>query len=76
MSSREKLIELLKEKGIDNAEYITNYLIANGVVIQEDGWWTHPTPYGPFYCSVCNCVEDKPLKYCPNCGANMRIGRR
>lgn len=76
MSSREKIIELLKEKGIDNAEYIANYLVANGAVIQEDGWWASPTPYGSTYCSVCGYVPDENTKYCPNCGANMRIGRR
>lgn len=84
MSSREILIGLLKEKGIDNAEYIANYLVANSVAIQRHGWWITPTTingraFNVPHCSVCDgipCGVDENTKYCPNCGSDMSTERR
>lgn len=76
MSSREILVELLKAKNINNAEYIANYLVANGATIQRHGWWITPASYSSVLCSVCGCVSDKNTKYCPNCGADMSTERR
>lgn len=87
MSVREKLIELLAPTSLEfeEAEYLADYLVKNGVTIQECGYWVSLTDCANagVYCSVCNkkvykedyawCNRKNKLRsdYCPHCGAKM-----
>ena len=92
MDVREKLVELLTEfYGCDPMYYdvdalaIADYLIANGVTVQECGYWVSATDCANagVYCSVCHkkvykedyawCNRKNKLRsdYCPHCGAKM-----
>lgn len=90
MSIRERLIELLAPTSLEfeEAEYLADYLIKNGVTVQERGNWVTLTDCSNegVYCSVCHkkvyrhdyalCSRKNKLrsKYCPNCGAKMDVG--
>ena len=68
-----------------NARNIADHLIANGVTVQESGYWVSLTDCANagVYCSVCHkkvykedyawCNRKNKLRsdYCPNCGAKM-----
>ena len=69
MADREKLVELLDDmqrsgtgyfgNAIENKK-IADYLIANGVTVQEYGEWVHPKEYvvsNDFLCSKCGHRE-------------------
>ena len=89
MDVREKLVELLEVdlSGSDGyePELIADYLIANGVTVQERGYWASLTDCANagVYCSVCNkkiykedyarCNRKNKLRsaYCPHCGSKM-----
>ena len=87
MSIREKLIELLAPTSLEfeEAEYLADYLVKNGVTVQERGYWVSLTDCANagVYCSVCHkkvykedyvqCNRKNKLRsnYCPNCGAKM-----
>ena len=92
MDVREKLVELLAEfYGVDpmyhgvDANALADHLIANGVTVQERGYWVSLTDCANagVYCSVCHkkiykedyarCNRKNKLRsaYCPNCGAKM-----
>ena len=98
MDVREKLIELLREAPynifgnklgnyyFDSClELIADHLIANGVMVQECGYWVSLTDCANagVYCSVCHkkvykedyawCNRKNKLRsdYCPHCGAKM-----
>ena len=94
MDVREKLVELLKEAFFDYNHgkgdgYIpknfADHLIANGVTVQECGYWVSVTDCANagVYCSVCHkkvykedyawCNRKNKLRsdYCPHCGARM-----
>ncbi len=92
MDVREKLVELLAEfYGVDpmyhgvDANALSGHLIANGVTVQERGYWASLTDCANagVYCSVCHkkvyktdyawCNRKNKLRsaYCPNCGAKM-----
>ena len=86
MSVREKLIELLAPTSLEfeEAEYLADYLVKNGITVQECGYWVSLTDCANagVYCSVCHknvYKEDyswcnrKKLRsdYCPHCGAKM-----
>ena len=98
MDVREKLVELLREAPynifgnklgnyyFDSClELIADHLIANGVTVQEHGYWVSLTDCANagVYCSVCHkkvykedyawCNRKNKLRsdYCPNCGAKM-----
>ena len=97
MDVREKLVELIKEgirkglraRGDDRLDYsfedVADYLISNGVTVQECGYWVSLTDCANagVYCSVCNkkvykedyawCNRKNKLRsdYCPHCGAKM-----
>ena len=94
MDVREKLIELLNEAFFDYNHgkgdgYIprnfADHLIANGVTVQECGYWVSLTDCANagVYCSVCHkkvykedyawCNRKNKLRsdYCPHCGAKM-----
>ena len=89
MDIKEKLVELLD--GMFNGEYCidkteaADFLIANGVTVQECGYWVSLTDCANagVYCSVCHkkvykedyawCNRKNKLRsnYCPHCGAKM-----
>lgn len=92
MDVREKLVELLTGfYGCDPMYYdvdvlaIADYLVANGVTVQECGYWVSLTDCANagVYCSVCHkkvykedyawCNRKNKLRsdYCPHCGAKM-----
>ena len=92
MDVREKLVELLTNSPqLDVLDWTTgweeaaNYLIANGVTVQECGHWISLTECANagVYCSVCHkkvykedyawCNRKNKLRsdYCPHCGAKM-----
>ena len=87
MSIREKLIELLAPTSLEfeEAEYLADYLVKNGVTVQEFGHWVSLTDCANagVYCSVCHkkvykedyawCNRKNKLRsdYCPHCGAKM-----
>ena len=91
MDVREKLVELIESArywGSNTSEEIADHLIANGVTVQECGYWVSLTDCANtgIYCSVCNkkvykedyawCNRKNKLRsaYCPNCGAKMDGG--
>lgn len=85
---KEKLVNLLDQFVYDdwygNGD-IAEKLIANGVTVQECGYWVSLTDCANagVYCSVCNkkvykedyawCNRKNKLRsdYCPHCGAKM-----
>ena len=89
MGIKEKLVELLD--GMFNGEYCidkteaADFLIANGITVQECGYWVSLTDCANagVYCSVCHkkvykedyawCNRKNKLRsnYCPHCGAKM-----
>ena len=89
MDVREKLVELIessRHRGSDTSAEIADYLIGNGVTVQECGYWVSLTDCtnAGVYCSVCNkkvykedytrCNRKKnklSSDYCPHCGAKM-----
>ena len=92
MDVREKLVELVAEAkrqwkgGTNNIDArIAEHLVANGVTVQERGYWASLTDCANagVYCSVCHkkvykedyarCNRKNNLRsdYCPNCGAKM-----
>ena len=88
MDVRKKLVELLDRFVYDDwygNDEIADKLIANGVTVQESGYWVSLTDCANagVYCSVCHkkvykedyawCNRKNKLRsdYCPNCGAKM-----
>ena len=94
MDVREKLMELLQDENNPVWRWFPNnmamtqladYLISNGVTVQECGYWVSLTDCANagVYCSVCNkkaykedyawCNRKNKLRsdYCPHCGAKM-----
>ena len=87
MAVKEKLIEILEEPcgGLYPACELANYLLDNGVTVQECGHWVSLTDCvnAGVYCSVCHkkvykedyawCNRKNELRsdYCPHCGAKM-----
>ena len=69
MNVREKLVELLDDMQRNGTGYfgsaienkkIADYLISNGVTVQEYGEWVHPKEYvvsNDFLCSKCGHKE-------------------
>ena len=84
MDVREKLVEIIQDEKNpvwrwfpNNASMmqLADYLIANGVTVQECGEWVYDH-WCEFKCSVCGEFSNsKPYKgkenYCPKCGALM-----
>ena len=87
MDVREKLIKLLAPTSLEfeEAEYLADYLVKNGVTVQKFGHWVSLTDCANegVYCSVCHkkvykedyawCNRKNKLRsnYCPHCGAKM-----
>ena len=65
MYVREKLIEILRKpifphELVDPTEAVADYLLDNGVTVQECGEWMHPKGYvvsNGFLCSKCGHEE-------------------
>ena len=62
MDVREKLVELLAPTSLnfEEAAYLSDYLVKNGVTVQEYGEWVHPKGYvvsNDFLCSKCGHKE-------------------
>jgi len=90
MTAREKLIQILKvpihpHLDADPAEVVADYLLDNGVTVQETGHWLDKTKIIDGYvdyrfdCSECGQIYwnagIETFDYCPNCGA-MMIGAK
>ena len=87
MDVKKKLVELLAPTSLnfEEAVYLTDYLVKNGVTVQEFGHWVSLTDCANagVYCSVCHkkvykedyawCNRKNKLRsnYCPHCGAKM-----
>ena len=88
MDVREKLVELLDRFVYDDLysnNEIAEKLMANGVTVQEHGYWVSLTDCANagVYCSVCHkkiykedyarCNRKNKLRsdYCPHCGSKM-----
>ena len=96
MDVREKLVEILKQAPFEGKvldewwweekiKRIADHLIANGVTVQEYGYWVSVTDCANagVYCSVCHkkvykedyawCNRKNKLRsdYCPHCGVKM-----
>lgn len=96
MDVREKLVEILKQAPFEGKvldewwweekiKRIAEYLISNGVTVQECGYWAPLTDCANagVYCSVCHkkiykedyarCNRKNKLRsdYCPHCGSKM-----
>ena len=88
MDVREKLVDILDQFVCDDwysNDDIAEKLIANGVTVQECGYWVSLTDCANagVYCSVCHkkvykedyawCNRKNKLRsdYCPHCGAKM-----
>ena len=88
MDAREKLVELMDiiiQPGQKTLGDIADYLIRNGVTVQERGYWASLTDCANagVYCSVCHkkvykedyarCNRKNKLRsdYCPHCGSKM-----
>ena len=98
MDVKEKLVELIEKASYECdegtrdlydmrevADGIADFLIANGVTVQECGYWVSLTDCANagVYCSVCHkkvykedyawCNRKNKLRsdYCPHCGAKM-----
>ena len=84
MDVREKLVELCEDLETlpccSTYEEQAEYLIANGVTVQECGHWEDE--HGDYVCSCCHTAftddlvwlvrgESNEPNYCPNCGAMM-----
>ena len=82
MSVREKLIEILRKpifphELVDPTEAVADYLLDNGVTVQEYGEWVQ-------HCFEIECIKchQEALRdsfnkyvfsnYCPHCGVKMR----
>lgn len=80
---RDKIIDLLtsdipKEQILQvhgAACRIADYMIENGVTIQQTGHWVKKGLDGNLYCSECEKQSaDNFSNFCPNCGSKNRIG--
>lgn len=92
MTDRDRLIELqikaYKEWRANTnmetsvAEYVADYLLANGVIVQQQGKWKikrDDCDFEYMMCSCCKeeffpegCVVEITPNFCPNCGAKMK----
>ena len=82
MDVREKLIELMIEaKKADTedapfSEFLADFMVANGVTVQECGRWKYYHKQNKAVCTICSFERDLDANFgkaisCPNCGAYM-----
>ena len=82
MDVMEKLIELMIEaKKADTedapfSEFLADFMVANGVTVQECGRWKYYNKHNKDVCTICSFERDLDANFgkaisCPNCGAYM-----
>ena len=77
MDVREKLIDILLQKPNKcTFEQLADFLIANGVTVQECGSWKYYHKQNKAVCTNCSFERDLDANFgkaitCPNCGAYM-----
>lgn len=54
-------------------EHRAMWLDINQVMLTSHGWWV--TYQDKYRCSLCAEYSEVKTPYCPECGANMRVGR-
>ena len=78
MDIKEKLMELLDimfngEYCIDKTE-AADFLIANGVTVQEHGWIKiYAGSMYPYSCSKCGNCHARIVKFCERCGTKLDL---
>lgn len=77
----QECMKVLAEAVVDVVQQIDWKALCEKVAERPKGEWLHNSDRPDnLICSVCNCgwdmwrYESKELKYCPNCGADMRKG--
>ena len=85
MDERKKLIELIEKarKAMNKEEFscdlarnsfIAEYLIANGVTVQEHGWIKiYAGSMYPYSCSKCGNCHARMVKFCECCGTKLDL---
>ena len=78
MDVREKLVELLAPTSLnfEEAAYLADYLVKNGVTVQECGNWKYYHKQNKAVCTSCSFERDLDANFgkaiaCPNCGVKM-----
>ena len=78
MDFQEKLVELLAPTSLNFEEvaYLADYLVKNGVTVQECGNWKYYHKQNKAVCTSCSFERDLDANFgkaiaCPNCGAKM-----
>ena len=79
MDFQEKLVELLAPTSLnfEEATYLADYIVKNGVTVQECGNWKYYHKQNKAVCTSCSFERDLDANFgkaiaCPNCGAYMR----
>ena len=78
MDFQEKLVDLLAPTSLNFEEvaYLADYLVKNGVTVQECGNWKYYHKQNKAVCTSCSFERDLDANFgkaiaCPNCGAKM-----
>ena len=68
--------DMIEHEAFADANAIAKALYNNGYRKQSEGEWKHAyNSYPHYFCTHCNHLyNNKSFKYCPNCGAKMKVG--